>query len=103
MKLSDLSSAEQVEAEALTNPAVRAEWDRTTVAREVAHRVVHYRVEHDLSQTELGSMLGVSQPYVAKLERGDQAPSLATLARLAQRLGLELHIDVTPTTVRLSA
>jgi len=45
----------------------------------------------------------VSQPYVAKLERGDQAPSLATFARLAQRLGLEFHIDVTPTTVRLSA
>ena len=45
----------------------------------------------------------MSQPYVAKLERGDQAPSLATLARLAQRLGLEFHIDVTPTTVRLSA
>jgi len=103
MKLSDLISAEQVKAEALENPAVRAEWDRTAVAREVAHRVVGYRVEHGLSQTELGSRLGVSQPYVAKLERGDQAPSLSPLARLAQRLGLEFHIDVTPTTVRLSA
>ena len=103
MKLSDLTSAEQVKAEALKNPAVRAEWDRTAVAREVAHRVVHYRVEHHLSQTELGSRLGVSQPYVAKLERGDQAPLLATLARLAQRLSLEFHIDVTPTNVRLSA
>ncbi len=103
MKLSDLTSAEQVKAEALKNPAVRAEWDRTAVAREVAQRVVRYRVEHHLSQTELGGRLGVSQPYVAKLERGDQAPSLATLARLAQRLGLEFHIDVTPTTVRLSA
>jgi len=103
MKLSDLTSAEQVKAEALRNPAVRAEWDRTAVAREVAQRVVGYRVEHHLSQTELGSRLGVSQPYVAKLERGDQAPSLATLARLAQRLSLEFHIDVTPTNVRLSA
>jgi len=59
MKLSDLISAEQVKAEALENPAVRAEWDRTAVAREVAHRVLRYRVEHDLSQTELGSRLGV--------------------------------------------
>jgi len=103
MKLSDLTSAEQVKAEALKNPAVRAEWDRTAVAGEVAHRVLRYRVEHGLSQTEMGSRLGVSQPYVAKLERGDQAPSLATLVRLARRLGLEFHIDVTPTTVRLSA
>jgi ribosome-binding protein aMBF1 (putative translation factor) len=73
MKLSDLTSAEQVKAEALTNPAVCAEWDRTAVARDVAHRVLRYWVEHDLSQTELGVRLGVSQPYVAKLERGDQA------------------------------
>jgi ribosome-binding protein aMBF1 (putative translation factor) len=103
MKLSELSSADEVKAEALKNPAVRAEWDRTAVAREVASRVVRYRVEHGLSQTDLGAKLGVSQPYIAKLESGDHAPSLSTLARLAQRLGLEFHIDVTPTTVRLSA
>ena len=103
MKLSELSSADEVKAEALKNPAVRSEWDRTAVAREVASRVVRYRVEHGLSQTDLGAKLGVSQPYIAKLESGDRAPSLSSLARLAQRLGLEFHIDVTPTTVRLSA
>jgi ribosome-binding protein aMBF1 (putative translation factor) len=103
MKLSDLASADEVKAEALRDPAVRAEWDRTAVAREVASRVVRYRVEHRLSQAELGAKLGVSQPYVARLESGDQAPTLASLARLAQRLGLEFHIDVTPTNVRMSA
>ncbi len=73
------------------------------VAREVASRVVRYRVEHGLSQAELGAKLGVSRPYVARLESGDQSPTLATLARLAQRLGLEFHIDVTPTNVRMTA
>jgi ribosome-binding protein aMBF1 (putative translation factor) len=103
MRLSDLTSADEVKAEALRNPTVRAEWDRTAVARAVASRVVRYRVEHGLSQGELGAKLGVSQPYVARLESGDQLPTLATLARLAQRLGLEFHIDVTPTNVRVSA
>ena len=103
MKLSDLTSADEVKAEALSNPAVRAEWDRTAVAREVASRVVRYRVEHGLSQAEMGAKLGVSQPYVARLESGDQSPTLATLVRLAQRLGLEFHIDVTPTNIRMSA
>ena len=65
--------------------------------------MVRYRVEHGLSQAELGAKLGVSQPYVARLESGDRSPTLATLARLAQRLGLEFHIDVTPTSVRMSA
>jgi hypothetical protein len=40
MTLSDLTSAEELKAEALSNPAVRAEWDRTAMAREVASRVV---------------------------------------------------------------
>jgi len=72
------------------------------MAREVASRVVRYRVEHGLSQAELAAKLGVSQPYVARLESGDQPPTLATLVRLAQRPGLEFHIDVTPTEVRMS-
>ena len=103
MKLSELTSADEVKAEALRNPAVQAEWDRTALAREIASRVVRYRVEHGLSQADLGAKLGVSQPYVARLESGDQSPTLSTLARLARRLGLEFHIDVTPTNVRMSA
>jgi ribosome-binding protein aMBF1 (putative translation factor) len=103
MKLSDLTSADEAKTEALANPGVRAEWDRTAVAGHVASRVVRYRVEHGLSQAELGAKLGVSQPYVARLESGDRSPTLATSARLAQRLGLEFHIDVTPTHVRMSA
>lgn len=34
---------------------------------------------------------------VVRLDSGDQSPTLATSARLAQRLRLEFHIDVTPT------
>ncbi|MBV9313487.1 MAG: helix-turn-helix transcriptional regulator [Pseudonocardia sp.] len=103
MKLSELTSADEVKAEVLRNPAVRAEWDRTALAREVASHVVRYRVDHGLSQAELGAKLGVSQPYIARLESGDRSPTLASLARLAQRLGLEFHIDVPPTSMRMSA
>ncbi|MGH3802640.1 MAG: helix-turn-helix transcriptional regulator [Pseudonocardiaceae bacterium] len=73
------------------------------MAREVVGRVLRYRVEHRLSRAEQGAKLGVSQPYVARLESGAQTPTLAMLARLAQRLGLEFHIDATPTNVRTSA
>ncbi|MGH3935499.1 MAG: helix-turn-helix domain-containing protein [Pseudonocardiaceae bacterium] len=40
-----------------------------------------YRVEHGLSQTELGATLGVSPPYVVRLESGDQSPTLTRLGR----------------------
>ncbi len=103
MKASDLPSHEEVLADALTDPAFRQEWDRTAIARAVAQRVIAYRIENNLSQTELGKRLGMAQSAVARLEAGDHEPSLATLARLARHLGIEFHIDITPTHLEMTA
>jgi DNA-binding XRE family transcriptional regulator len=103
VKLSQLATTEQVLAEALQEPGFRQEWDRTAFARAVAERLVVYRAEHELTQTQLARQAGTVQSVVARLERGDQAPSLATLARLSQRLGIEFHIQITPGHVGLSA
>jgi DNA-binding XRE family transcriptional regulator len=72
-------------------------------ARAVAERLVVYRAEHGLTQTQLACQAGTVQSVVARLERGDHAPSLATLVRLSQRLGIEFHIQITPGHVGLSA
>ena len=59
-------------------------------------------MEHQLTQTELARMLGMRQPHIARLEAGEHEPSLAMLARLARVLGLEFHIDITRSALRLS-
>ncbi len=97
MKLSDMKTAGEALAEDLEDPRFREEWERTAFAREVATRVVAYRAEHNLSQAELGRLLGISQPAVARLEAGDHEPTLTTLKKLARNLGVEFHIDITPT------
>lgn len=96
MKLSDLESSDKVLARQLRDPAFRAEWERTAVARAVAARIVEYRAEHGITQTELARRLGMRQPAVARLEAGEHNPSLETLARLSRGLGIDFHIDVTP-------
>jgi len=96
MKISEMKTAEAVRQESLNNPEFRAEWDRTAFAEAVAMRVIGYRVEHQLTQTALARQLGMKQPAVARLEAGDVTPSLDTLSRLAARLGITFHIDVTP-------
>jgi transcriptional regulator with XRE-family HTH domain len=58
--------------------------------------VIQYRVEHQLTQTALARQFGVKQPAVARLEAGDHEPSVATLARLANRLGITIHLDLSP-------
>jgi predicted transcriptional regulator len=78
-------------------------WDRTAFARAVAQRILVYRSEKRLTQTQLAHHAGTVQSVIARLESGEQAPILATLARLSRRLRMEFHIDITPNHVELSA
>ena len=94
-KLSDPTSADQIAAIELADPEIRREHDRTALAHAVAMRVIGYRVERGLSQTALARLLGMHQPAIARLEAGEHEPSLAMLSRLATRLGIEFHIDIT--------
>jgi DNA-binding XRE family transcriptional regulator len=103
MKMSDLKTTEELHTGDLDDPEYRAEWERTHLAHEVALRVIGYRVKHQLTQTELARILGMRQPHIARLEAGEHEPSLATLSRLARVLGMEFHIDITRSALRLSA
>jgi ribosome-binding protein aMBF1 (putative translation factor) len=99
----DTNTHEQVVTEQSEDPSFVQEWQRTALARAVAMRLVAYRAEHGLSQTKLAHVLGMKQPAVARLEAGDHVPTLLTLARLSQSLGMEFHIDITPTKLELTA
>ena len=101
MKLQSMRGSDKVTTRQVKDPAVRAEWERTAVARAVAVRLVEYRAEHALSQTALARQLGMKQPAVARLEAGEHNPSFDTLARLSSALGIEFHIAVTPTGVAI--
>lgn len=98
MKAKKLVSGDDVLARQQRDPDFEAEWDRTSLARAVAIEVVRYRAENGLSQAALARQLGVSQPVVARLERGDHAPTWDTLGRLARTMGVHFHVDVDPET-----
>ena len=83
-------------AESLQNPEIRAEWDRAALARDVSVWLLRYRRDHNLTQTELAELLGWKQPAVARLESGEHEPSLSTLHHLIERLGTRARIDIDP-------
>jgi transcriptional regulator with XRE-family HTH domain len=66
------------------------------LARAVALRLVRYRAERRLSQRDLAKLIDMTQPQVARLERGDVNPTLETLMRLSGALDIEFMIDVRP-------
>lgn len=94
VKMSDLVSADELHERDMRDPEYRREYERTRLANDVAIKVIRYRADHSLSQSQLARMVGMRQPHVARLESGDHEPSVATLARLADALGLDFSIDI---------
>jgi transcriptional regulator with XRE-family HTH domain len=92
----DMIPFERVLEEHLRDPEFRAEWERLAPARAVASSLVAYRADHGLTQTALGRLLDMSQPAIARLEAGDHLPTLQTLLRLSEMLGLEILVTMMP-------
>jgi transcriptional regulator with XRE-family HTH domain len=92
----DMIPFERVLEEHLRDPEFRAEWERLAPARAVAISLVAYRADHGLTQTALGRLLDMSQPAIARLEAGDHLPTLPTLLRLSEMLGLEILVTMMP-------
>jgi transcriptional regulator with XRE-family HTH domain len=100
-KLADLRTAADIHEQDMRDLEYRREYERTRLANDVAIKVLCYRTEHGLSQSELGRMVGMRQPHIARLESGEHEPSLSTLARLSTALGLDFSVDVKPGGLKL--
>jgi DNA-binding XRE family transcriptional regulator len=96
MKLDDMIPFEQILEEKLRDPVFRAKWERLAPARAVANWLIAYRADHGLTQTALGRVLGMYQPAIARIEMGEHLPSLQTLFKLSEALGLEISVAMTP-------
>lgn len=84
----------EVLAESLKDPEVKAEWDRTTLARTISNWTILYRTRAGLSQTGLARVLGWKQPQVARLEIGEHEPSYSTLIHLSRVLKTHIVIRI---------
>lgn len=67
---------------------------RHALAQEVELALTEHRWTHSLTQHQLADELGVKQPQVARLESGLVNPSLDTLVRISERLGIDFTIEV---------
>ncbi|GIW04339.1 MAG: hypothetical protein KatS3mg059_0959 [Thermomicrobiales bacterium] len=83
-----------LQEELARDPRLRERWEETALARALAIWLVQQRAARGLSQKDLARMLGVSQPTVARWESGEHVPEIKTLLRLADVLGLQLHLDI---------
>jgi DNA-binding XRE family transcriptional regulator len=72
---------------------------------QIAHLVTDLRTRRKFTQAELARRAGVSQPMIARLERGDgrRMPTLDTVSRLLKALGYNFSLHLEPEKSRRAA
>ena len=78
------------------NPECRAAWERLTVPRELSLYLLSIRSERGLTETAFARLLGMSQPAYSRLELGEHVPTIPTLKRFANALGVTFRLDIRP-------
>lgn len=71
--------------------------DESVWLAEVRRRLREMRVHRNLTQEQLAERAGLSLDAVARIERGNRSPGLASCRRLARALGVSLTELVEPT------
>lgn len=57
-------------------------------AKKLGDNLKRIRLEKDISQSEVAKALGVSRGFVSNLENGKTNPTLTTISRLANAVGV---------------
>jgi len=84
---------EDIQREWFADPEFAAAYDREFPYDTVALELHGLRAELEMTQTEFGRLIGVPQSTVARLESGQQNPSVGTLKRVASATNTELVIE----------
>ena len=80
-------------AELFAIPGYKEDFDKDYPYHDLSLEIGGLRADLDMTQTEFGRLVGVPQSTVARLESGKQAPSVATLQRIARATDSELVIE----------
>jgi transcriptional regulator with XRE-family HTH domain len=80
----------------LNNPEYVKYYGASDAKAEVAIALSNARREAGKTQKELADLMGLSQPYIARLEGGDANPTLGTIGSLLASLGYRLIVNIEP-------
>jgi len=68
----------------------------TVEVDEIVQALIEARHASGMTQKELSKITGIAQGDISKLEKGNANPSLRTLIRLAEGMGMQLKVEFGP-------
>lgn len=89
-------SLDDILAKELKSDEFRMAFDEHRFYLQIAHLIGDLRSRAGLSQAELAKRAGVSQPMVARMEKGDHSrtPTFDTIFKVLRALGYTMSINV---------
>ena len=87
--------------EQMQDPEFRREFDALQPERAVIQAIIDARQSAGLTQKELSERTGIAQGDISKLENGNANPSIRTLQRLANGMGMTLKVEFLPTSANV--
>jgi predicted transcriptional regulator len=81
----------------LTDPEVKAEYDRLGPIFAVVGEMIDVRLASGLTQAEVAARMGTSQSVVARMESARHMPTFDMVARYAAAIGRRIDIHLVPT------
>lgn len=82
--------------------AMEAQLAREVRAHEVARAIKRARLERNMTQDELGERIGVRKAQICKLESGKYSPTMNTIIRVFEALGVPATLDLGEDKVKLA-
>ena len=83
-------------AEQMKDPEFKKEYDALEPEFAIIQAMIDARKSSGLTQKQLSERTGINQGDISRMENGNGNPSIRTLKRLADGMGMQLHVSFTP-------
>ena len=78
------------------DPDFKKEYEALEIEDAIIQSFINARKFSGLTQKQLSEKTGITQPDISKLENGNANPSIRTLKRLANAIGMKLKVEFIP-------
>ena len=95
-----MKTLQQFKAECMKDPEFAREYEAMQPEFDIIRAVIDARTSNHMTQKELAEKTGIAQTEISRIENGTRNPSIKLLQRLADGMGMSLHISFTPKTIQ---
>ncbi len=80
----------------MKDPEFRKEFEALETEYAIKSLILQARKEKNMTQEQLSKVTGIDRADISKLERGEGNPTVSSLERLAEGLGMKLKLQFVP-------